>query len=190
MNDSYPMQHQLNSKKRRRLNSEETKILQAVFERNPKPDAMLRAALADRLGMTARNIQIWFQNKRAKTKKTKRDGSDDESCSPTTATEFNSVSMQEVSPTEDSTVKSKAILPKVYYPPSDVQQMMFSHRNSIDMSASTASLNSMVQQVPISSQVEAIEPVLQKSASFEQSLDMFNEVTCNDFDFLNFLEDC
>ena len=180
MTEAYPMQHQMNSKKRRRLNSEETKILQAVFERNPKPDAMLRAALADRLGMTARNIQIWFQNKRAKTKKVRKDsGSEDELTSPTTATntDFGSVFTQEYSPTEDSVVKSKAILPKVYYPTES--QLLYAQSKRIDYAK---------QPKPTMPQTPAgLKPT---TKSFEQSLDMFNEVTCNDFDFLNFLEDC
>ena len=181
MTEAYPMQHQMNSKKRRRLNSDETKILQAVFERNPKPDAMLRAALADRLGMTARNIQIWFQNKRAKTKKVKKDsGSEDELTSPTTATDFGSVFTQEYSPTEDSTVKSKAILPKVYFPPETQSQMIYAK--------TSPQIEIRKQSIPSMPQTPAgLKPA---TKSFEQSLEMFNEVQCNDFDFLGFLEDC
>eukprot|EP00834_Sanchytrium_tribonematis_P002248 NODE_65_length_25825_cov_1.353844.p15 type:complete len:175 gc:universal NODE_65_length_25825_cov_1.353844:5650-5126(-) len=168
--NEYPMQSQNNSKKRRRLNSEETKILQAVFERNPKPDAMLRAALADRLGMTARNIQIWFQNKRAKTKKVKKDGSDDELASPTAGNDFSQVfSHQEVSPTEDSIVKSKKLLPKMYY-----VEPLYSQSQQVEFNSTPfAPIN-----LPISDSLA------------EQSLDIFGEVSTNDFDFLNFLEEC
>eukprot|EP00835_Amoeboradix_gromovi_P002553 NODE_147_length_17537_cov_0.265627.p11 type:complete len:178 gc:universal NODE_147_length_17537_cov_0.265627:3094-3627(+) len=173
-NEPFQTQSHMSSKKRRRLNSDETKILQTIFEQNSKPDAMLRGALADRLGMTARNIQIWFQNRRAKTKKLKKDNvSDEESNSPTTAAEFASIFTQEFSPTEDSVVKSKAILPKVYYP-SEVHAICPQPEQK--------------EQKPATAQTPAgLNP---NSKSFELSMDLFNEVQCNEFDFLNFLEDC
>lgn len=53
-------------KRRRRLTAVEAKILQQVFEACPRPSAAIRDKLADRLGMSRRCIQIWFQNRRAK----------------------------------------------------------------------------------------------------------------------------
>lgn len=56
-------------KRRRRLNSEETKYLQDAYERNPKPSAEYRSKIAQSLNMSTRAIQIWFQNRRAKSRK-------------------------------------------------------------------------------------------------------------------------
>ncbi|KAI9144272.1 hypothetical protein BKA69DRAFT_854235 [Paraphysoderma sedebokerense] len=48
--------------KRRRLTIEETEYLISVFENTTqKPNAELRQELADKLNMTPRSIQIWFQ---------------------------------------------------------------------------------------------------------------------------------
>jgi len=59
-------------KKRRRLTSEETRVLTGEFDKNPKPNAKLRAKLSMEIpGMTARAVQIWFQNRRQKWKMTK-----------------------------------------------------------------------------------------------------------------------
>ena len=66
-------QQQLSYKlSRRRLTADETRILNRVFERNPKPNGMLRDQLAVQLNMSPRNVQVWFQNRRAKAR---RDGS-------------------------------------------------------------------------------------------------------------------
>ncbi|OZJ04818.1 hypothetical protein BZG36_02333 [Bifiguratus adelaidae] len=60
-------------KRRRRLTQEETKTLNSVFEATTKPNSQARKKLAEKLGMTPRAVQIWFQNRRAKQK---RDTSD------------------------------------------------------------------------------------------------------------------
>jgi hypothetical protein len=62
-------------KRRRRLGSDETSVLMETFETNPKPNATIRDALAKRLNMTPRAIQIWFQNRRAKMKRDHADHS-------------------------------------------------------------------------------------------------------------------
>ncbi|CAG8468160.1 9420_t:CDS:2 [Ambispora gerdemannii] len=56
-------------KRRRRLNEEETNILMEVFRENNKPDPATRSQLAQRLNMSSRAIQVWFQNRRAKVKR-------------------------------------------------------------------------------------------------------------------------
>jgi len=57
-------------KRRRRLTPEETRRLTYVFlHHTTKPDAALRQRLAEELGMTARAVQVWFQNRRAKVKR-------------------------------------------------------------------------------------------------------------------------
>ncbi|ORY30404.1 hypothetical protein BCR39DRAFT_152444 [Naematelia encephala] len=55
-------------KHRRRTTPEQLKVLEHWFDVNPKPDNNLREWLASELGMTKRNIQVWFQNRRAKVK--------------------------------------------------------------------------------------------------------------------------
>ncbi|KAI9321081.1 homeobox domain-containing protein, partial [Dichotomocladium elegans] len=55
-------------KHRRRTSRLQFKILEAVFEENPKPSAARRQSLAEELAMTPRGVQIWFQNRRAKAK--------------------------------------------------------------------------------------------------------------------------
>jgi hypothetical protein len=56
-------------KRRRRLTQEETNLLNDIFERTSKPNALVRKMLAERLNMSPRTVQIWFQNRRAKVKK-------------------------------------------------------------------------------------------------------------------------
>ncbi|KAL1920445.1 uncharacterized protein VTP21DRAFT_822 [Calcarisporiella thermophila] len=60
-------------KRRRRLTQDETQLLNDIFDTTPKPNSALRKRLADQLGMTPRAVQIWFQNRRAKMKKTLRE---------------------------------------------------------------------------------------------------------------------
>ncbi|KAJ7188086.1 hypothetical protein C8R46DRAFT_1053602, partial [Mycena filopes] len=55
-------------KHRKRTTSAQLKVLEGVFKRDTKPNAALRTELAATLGMTARGVQVWFQNRRAKEK--------------------------------------------------------------------------------------------------------------------------
>ena len=55
-------------KKRTRTTIEQLRILQRAFITDPMPNSSARVALAKRLGMTARAVQVWFQNRRAKEK--------------------------------------------------------------------------------------------------------------------------
>ncbi|CAH7669941.1 hypothetical protein BY996DRAFT_4604767 [Phakopsora pachyrhizi] len=56
-------------KHRRRTTPAQLGVLEAQFESNCKPDVVLRKQLAEQLDMTPREVQVWFQNRRAKTKK-------------------------------------------------------------------------------------------------------------------------
>ena len=56
-------------KHRKRTTRAQTKILEEQFKSTDKPDAATRAELSIRLGMTPREVQVWFQNRRAKEKK-------------------------------------------------------------------------------------------------------------------------
>lgn len=53
----------LQVKHRRRTTPEQLKVLEHWFDINPKPDNNLREWLAQELGMTKRNVQVWFQNR-------------------------------------------------------------------------------------------------------------------------------
>ena len=55
-------------KKRMRTSSEQLRILNREFLTNPMPSSTARFQLAKRLDMSARAVQVWFQNRRAKAK--------------------------------------------------------------------------------------------------------------------------
>lgn len=55
-------------KHRRRTSKDQFQVLETSFQDNSKPNATVRRALAQRLGMTPRAVQVWFQNRRAKMK--------------------------------------------------------------------------------------------------------------------------
>jgi hypothetical protein len=56
-------------KKRRRTTPDQLDILEQYFQRDAMPSQQTRLEIAERLGMTMRRVQIWFQNKRAKLKR-------------------------------------------------------------------------------------------------------------------------
>ncbi|CCM01471.1 uncharacterized protein FIBRA_03525 [Fibroporia radiculosa] len=51
-------------KKRKRADAEQLKVLNETYNRTAFPSTEERAELAKRLNMSARSVQIWFQNKR------------------------------------------------------------------------------------------------------------------------------
>ncbi|KAF9583052.1 hypothetical protein BGW38_010347 [Lunasporangiospora selenospora] len=55
-------------KRRRRTSRSQAKTLEKAFDENPRPNAITRRDLAQKLAMTARGVQVWFQNRRAKNK--------------------------------------------------------------------------------------------------------------------------
>ncbi|KAJ2801228.1 hypothetical protein H4R20_003760 [Coemansia guatemalensis] len=55
-------------KHRRRTTKEQLALLEGTFTATPKPSSEVRKSLAGKLQMTAREVQIWFQNRRAKQK--------------------------------------------------------------------------------------------------------------------------
>lgn len=66
-------------KHRRRTSRAQLKILEKSFLENPKPNATVRRILAQKLDMTPRGVQIWFQNRRAKAKLQRRKSGEDQS---------------------------------------------------------------------------------------------------------------
>ncbi|CAO3702669.1 unnamed protein product, partial [Rhizopus stolonifer] len=55
-------------RKRTRATADQLSVLEDTFAGNVSPNSKLRKQLADRLQMSERSIQIWFQNRRAKVK--------------------------------------------------------------------------------------------------------------------------
>ena len=53
---------QLN-KKRQRASPEQLSVLEEAFAVNPSPNAKMREIIAERIQMTERSVQIWFQNR-------------------------------------------------------------------------------------------------------------------------------
>ncbi|KNC99877.1 uncharacterized protein SPPG_05249 [Spizellomyces punctatus DAOM BR117] len=62
-------------KKRVRTSTTQLNVLQQAFAQDPMPSAAVRTALAEKLGMTSRAVQVWFQNRRAKMKLDQKRGS-------------------------------------------------------------------------------------------------------------------
>lgn len=60
-------------KRRKRATSAQLALLERHFASDTLPSNDTRAALAERLGMSPRRVQIWFQNKRAKNKRIQRE---------------------------------------------------------------------------------------------------------------------
>ncbi|CAJ0768041.1 16559_t:CDS:2 [Entrophospora sp. SA101] len=63
-----PQQASANNKKRTRATPEQLAILEDTFKTNTSPNSKVREALAEKVSMSERSIQIWFQNRRAKMK--------------------------------------------------------------------------------------------------------------------------
>jgi len=58
------------TKKRTRTTKEQLGALEAIFQCSPKPPLAVRRELSTKLEMPMRNVQVWFQNRRAKAKST------------------------------------------------------------------------------------------------------------------------
>ncbi|KAL4074188.1 hypothetical protein J3A83DRAFT_4371465 [Scleroderma citrinum] len=62
-------------KKRKRADASQLKVLNEVYARTAFPSTEERAELAKKLDMSARSVQIWFQNKRQSMRQTSRQAS-------------------------------------------------------------------------------------------------------------------
>ncbi|KAK1236323.1 hypothetical protein PQX77_000439 [Marasmius sp. AFHP31] len=62
-------------KKRKRADAQQLKILNETYARTPFPSTEERLALAKLLDMSARSVQIWFQNKRQSMRQTRQTSS-------------------------------------------------------------------------------------------------------------------
>lgn len=63
------------NKNKRRFSDEQIKSLEFMFESDARPESLIKQQLANELGLEPRQIAIWFQNRRArsKTKQIERD---------------------------------------------------------------------------------------------------------------------
>jgi len=74
LNDTLPLRpikNLSNNPRRYRssFNSEQIEILEQVFSQTPYPDVTTRQTLSERLNIEENRIQIWFSNRRARTRK-------------------------------------------------------------------------------------------------------------------------
>lgn len=56
-------------KTRTSINPKQLVVLQATYEKETRPSRAMREELATQTGLTAKVIQVWFQNRRSKDKK-------------------------------------------------------------------------------------------------------------------------
>lgn len=68
-NDNLYAYNHYTIKPRKRTSKWQREVLEELFSKTTKPDTPHRKRLAENLSMTPREVQIWFQNRRAKEKK-------------------------------------------------------------------------------------------------------------------------
>ncbi|KAK9331081.1 hypothetical protein V1520DRAFT_338700 [Lipomyces starkeyi] len=74
-------------RKRRRTSPNELQILYSEFKRCAKPPRVTRIAIAERVGMTEKAVQIWFQNRRQSSRRAATQNSNaDSNASSSTST--------------------------------------------------------------------------------------------------------
>lgn len=56
-------------KTRTSINAKQLEILQATYEKETRPSRPMREEIAAQTGLSAKVIQVWFQNRRSKDKK-------------------------------------------------------------------------------------------------------------------------
>jgi hypothetical protein len=103
--------------KRKRKTPEQLALLEKEFETNPMPNKDVREHLSQNLGLTSRQVQIWFQNKRAKVKNNRVSApggtqSPEEASSPETSPSMHSpIRMESLSSSSSSSCSSSFSLP-------------------------------------------------------------------------------
>eukprot|EP01097_Dermamoeba_algensis_P004221 TRINITY_DN278_c0_g2_i1.p1 TRINITY_DN278_c0_g2~~TRINITY_DN278_c0_g2_i1.p1 ORF type:complete len:577 (-),score=110.19 TRINITY_DN278_c0_g2_i1:14-1744(-) len=60
---------QINSSQRRRIKPDHLEILEEVYRTNQRPSKLFRNTIAKELGLPNKVVRVWFQNRRAKSKK-------------------------------------------------------------------------------------------------------------------------
>ncbi|KAN0090786.1 hypothetical protein V8E55_004352 [Tylopilus felleus] len=90
-------------KHRKRTSRHQLKVLEDVFRKDTKPNAVLRKKLAAELDMSPRAVQVWFQNRRAKEKALrKRVSTSTDQEKPTSPSTKNSPPPRDSSPNDSS----------------------------------------------------------------------------------------
>ena len=68
----YPLNHQARRRRRTHFTSAQISELEGIFERIPYPGASIRNTISSNLGIPEDRIKVWFQNKRARSRRKKR----------------------------------------------------------------------------------------------------------------------
>jgi len=92
----------LNKKKRQRTSPDQLAILEQIFQTDKMPNQQTRVQLSGQLGMSSRRVQIWFQNKRAKVKRSVSKNDDGECPSPSSELSLNQSSSSMSPPSSPS----------------------------------------------------------------------------------------
>ncbi|OCH95178.1 homeobox-domain-containing protein [Obba rivulosa] len=98
-----PAPEQPIKKKRKRADPEQLKVLNETYARTAFPSTEERVELARKLGMSARSVQIWFQNKRQAMRQSSRQAA---STAPPTTAEPYAATSQAMSPLSASGIYS------------------------------------------------------------------------------------
>ena len=67
--DWEPQCEEESKKKRVNFTAEQISILETRYEDNPFPKADLREKIGEELGLTAKKVDVWFKNRRAKARR-------------------------------------------------------------------------------------------------------------------------
>uniref|UniRef100_A0A5B7CCY4 Homeobox-leucine zipper protein n=1 Tax=Davidia involucrata TaxID=16924 RepID=A0A5B7CCY4_DAVIN len=66
--ESMMMRKSKKKKKERRFSDEQIKLMESMFESESRPEFQIKQQLANQIGLQPRQVAIWFQNKRARSK--------------------------------------------------------------------------------------------------------------------------
>eukprot|EP00727_Mastigamoeba_balamuthi_P010000 m51a1_g5622 putative homeobox transcription factor (240) ;mRNA; r:776638-777618 len=94
----------VHKRKRQRTSPEQLDLLEQMFEQNTMPNQQTRLTLAAQLGMSARRIQIWFQNKRAKVRRSRLRASSEDALA-----ELSRQSLERLSGAEDDMSDAESV---------------------------------------------------------------------------------
>ncbi|KAJ1907138.1 hypothetical protein LPJ81_000949 [Coemansia sp. IMI 209127] len=129
-------------KHRRRTSKDQLALLEGTFKTTPKPSSELRKQLATALHMSAREVQIWFQNRRAKQKNMMLRASSNTGTAPSNDPSSKAIEAMSVSPAmmsvDAATVSSSlvsALLPSPNYSSRQQRQEMFARTSSVENAA-------------------------------------------------------
>lgn len=72
-------------RKRRKTNEKQLDLLLKFFDQNPNPDAKQRKKISEVVQMDTRAIQVWFQNRRSKTRSSSKSSTRSTGSSPSSS---------------------------------------------------------------------------------------------------------